>query len=222
MYGIGREFGDSARHVRCNASNDAKHGSELSFGWSIGEAIETHLAARAERHSRVVVQYDSDTAVGAGFQTVALVDGVTDADRNIASTADDERGAGSHLDAPRGWLLSERGRRREQQNGSGKPGQSSAQAVAVNTARALELVHVLPFIDPDPHIYRPLLHVPMARHREAGASQLEAVTRRRPEVTEVRAQRDLRKVRPRELRPAEHLRADAAVNDVRETERASE
>ena len=46
--------------------------------------------------------------------------------------------------------------------------------------------------------------------------------RRRPEVTEVRAQRDLRQVRPRELRPAEHLRADAAVNDVRETERAPE
>ena len=40
------------------------------------EAVEPHLAARAERHPRIVLQRDSETAVGAGPETVGFEDGL--------------------------------------------------------------------------------------------------------------------------------------------------
>jgi len=61
-----------------------------------------------------------------------------------------------------------------------------------------------------------LLHIPVGRHRDADATQLEAVERWRcPLLSEVRAHGELRKPRPRELRPAEDLRAEAVTNGVR-------
>src|SRR4051812_32199815 len=117
---IRRELGDAPRDVRHHASNHVEHKRQMALGRRVDKLVHAHLAARTDRHARVVLQGDAEPAVRARSEGVGLEYELSGLRRNYGAFSYDKSRARRDLDAACGSLLRRCRRRSREEDKSTK------------------------------------------------------------------------------------------------------